>query len=331
MTDTDSNSDLQSVDSKLSRMIESMEENQLRQVLHYLTVIHPDVVEVALNYVVRNNDLISVETEKMANLTERKSARGFSTRNRSLSGGDMKPGLPSRGEELDNGDTAKPHTRLLPSNKAPPQSRELPEENSVSRLKGSSIRTAPVQAKPVLENSQTPPRPPVSVHAPGGSVIAYLIYEPASSGKLILHYSTSPLDHAIGAWSPGAGKSIPGFKVKQNSGRSDLIGNCAGGVTGRKNYFSGWCQFVRAAKGLNGCVTLLEPPTFVGLPTDVYVFMNESHSQTVKLRPGVPIDVSNILAVAALPKHTSFYSDSITIDIMKWLSEASSIGASSML
>lgn len=320
---------LHSVDDKLSCMIESLEEHQLRQVLHHLTVIHPDAVEVALNNVVRNDDSFSAETEQMTNLTGRMTL-GFSTRNRSVSGGDMKPGLLSRSAELDSGDTAQPPTRKLPPTKAPPQSRVLPEKNTASRLKSLSNRTALVQAQPVSEN-HTPPRPSVPLPAPGGVVVAYLIYEPASSGKLILHYSTSPLANAIGAWSPGAGKSIPGFKVKENGGRSDLIGNCAGGVAGRKNYFSGWCQYVRAAKGLNGCVTLLEPPTFVGLPVDVYVYMNESHSQTVKFQPGVPVDVSNILAVAALPKHTSFYSNSITIDIMKWLGEASGIGASSML
>ena len=52
----------------------------------------------------------------------------------------------------------------------------------------------------------------------------------------------------------GPGKSIQGFKFKQNEGRVELIRGIAGGDQNRRKYFSGWCQFIKLAKLFNGYV-----------------------------------------------------------------------------
>ena len=80
----------------------------------------------------------------------------------------------------------------------------------------------------------------------------YLVYD-AAGFKLIEHYSKTKVAGAIGFYAPGPGCQIPGFKFKSKQGRNELIGNCtSGGVAGRKNYYSGWCQFVRSAKAMKG-------------------------------------------------------------------------------
>ena len=313
---------------KLGRIIDDLDEYQLRKAVHQLALIHPDIVETAIT------------TAKTHLSPGWMTARSYSPF--------VKQPLRIFGGEEDSEDAPQLSPKAVTQSRyetnelqSPVSQVPIPQSNSRQDYYYTSQSTSPdTQARhgsklEVVESqcSQPPrPSPPakIPVVEPSGDTIAcYLVYESGSSGKLILHYSKTILDHAIGKWVPGNGKRIQGFKVTQNSGRSDLIGNCAGGVTGRKNYFSGWCQFIRAAKALNGSVTLLEP-TGVGLPVDVYVYFHDK-SQTVKLLSGTPVDVSNIVAVACLPKHTAFYSNSMTIDMMKWLGEAMNIGAASMM
>ena len=204
----------------------------------------------------------------------------------------------------------------------------------------SPVREEPIETPPATP-AHAPPietaltasvekPPPISSPMKAASGPAcYLVYETDSSGRLVLHYSKEPVASAIGMWVPGPGKTISGFKFTQNVGRSVLIGNCSAGVQGRHNYCSGWCQFVRGARLMNGQVTLWDP-TAKGLFVDVHVYNNttNAHEQTVELRRGEPTDVSTILAVACLPKNTQFFSN-MAVDIVKWLGDGNTIGAAS--
>lgn len=162
---------------------------------------------------------------------------------------------------------------------------------------------------------------------PGGA--CYLVYEPDSSGRLVEHYSKTPIEDAIGRWVPVGAKSIAGFKFKQNLGRNVLIGNCSAGVQGRKNYSSGWCQFVRSARVMEADVMLWDPVS-KGLMVDVFLYQDDNRPthQTVKLLPGVAHSVGKTLAVACIPKNTPFY-EGMAVDILKWLADGSNYGASS--
>ena len=166
--------------------------------------------------------------------------------------------------------------------------------------------------------------------APEDVAGCYLVYNETGGGRLDIHYSRSDVTKSCGVWHPGPGKKIQGFKLSQNAGRAQLIGNCAAGIAGRKNYYSGWCQFVRAARGMNGSVTL-KPFSGNGLEVDVYLFFEKPGDglQTVKLEDGCPIDVSRIDAVACLPKHAIFVQGFETIDQLHWLNMASTSGAAS--
>ena len=166
----------------------------------------------------------------------------------------------------------------------------------------------------------------------------YLLYD-ADSCKLKLQYSTTRVRDAIGFYCAGTGHTIRGFKFTKNFGRSELIGNCASGVTGRKNYYSGWCQFLRAARALNGPVWIYpRTESQPGLDVDIYVYYKEPNDQNElaldgqnsnKLEDGVLCNISNIDGVACLPKHADFFTEVKTMDMNRWMTEGNIIGATS--
>jgi len=158
----------------------------------------------------------------------------------------------------------------------------------------------------------------------------YLVYDPDGC-KLLLHYSKTAVPSAAGFWRPGPTKKIQGFKFKRNQGRSDLIGNCASGVAGRKNYYSGWCQFVRAARNMGGRVTAYGHPGR-GLDVDVYLYCEGTRDgvQTVRMEPMESADVNEgVNAVACLPRHAPFVEGAERMDLSHWMTKASTVGAAS--
>jgi hypothetical protein len=174
---------------------------------------------------------------------------------------------------------------------------------------------------------------PSSADAPvpkGGA--CYLVYESDSSGRIVEHYSMIPVEGAIGRWSSDT-KKIAGFKFKRNLGKNVLIGNCSAGVQGRKNYCSGWCQFVRSAQVMDASVMLWDPLAGnKGMAVDVYMYYNDSRPthQTQRLKPGIAYTTEKLLAVACIPKNTPFF-EGMAVDLLKWLADGSSYGYSSKM
>ena len=168
----------------------------------------------------------------------------------------------------------------------------------------------------------------------------YLHYD-SSSAKLKLQYTATPVPNAIGFYSS---PTIPEFKYKKNFGRSDLIGNCASGVAGRKQYYSGWCQFIRAARS----AIASEEKTFgettgefwifprdhddqKGLDVDMYIYDALATYQTVLLSENKPLreELLNADAVTCLPKHSDVFEEVKQMELNRWLVRANNIGATS--
>ena len=138
------------------------------------------------------------------------------------------------------------------------------------------------------------------------SIGCYLLYENDSSGKLVAHFSMDKIDNALGFWCPSDGKKIQGFKFKQNSGRSELVRGCAGGVAGRKLYYTGWVQFIKLAKNYNGKVVLL--PKVDGVQSlDVQLFGYTFDGEIVEFEENRMVDITCLQAVACLPKGENIY------------------------
>jgi hypothetical protein len=165
----------------------------------------------------------------------------------------------------------------------------------------------------------------------------YLVYEADSSGRLIEIYSKTPIENAIGMWIPGAGHALPDFKFTQGqngNGRNVLIGNCAAGTLGRKNYASGWCSFIRSAQLKNGIVTLVDPMEGQkGLLVDVYIYNDSAEKEeTVLLQAFRPTPVGSALAAACMPRNSRFLYLGISgIPLNKWLEDGRKHGTSSKL
>lgn len=104
--------------------------------------------------------------------------------------------------------------------------------------------------------------------APTTSEGCYLSYLSDSGGKLELQYSRTPVENAVGFWAAGHGKKIQPFKFN-GGGRQELIKGIAGGEIGKKNYYSGVCQFVKEAKKFKGWV-LLHDTIVQGIGVYVY-------------------------------------------------------------
>jgi hypothetical protein len=135
----------------------------------------------------------------------------------------------------------------------------------------------------------------------------YLVYESLSGGRLMLFYSKGQIPkNAIGFWCAGPGRSIQGFKFKQNGGRQELIKGIAGGDSNRKKYFSGWCQFIRQAKAFNGYVIKF-PNSEQGVEVDVIGYKSEEErAYELDLDAGL-IEVGKFDAIAVVPKHNTAY------------------------
>jgi hypothetical protein len=156
----------------------------------------------------------------------------------------------------------------------------------------------------------------------------YLVYESDSSGKLIQHYSKIALPEAIGFWQPGEGKKIQGFKFKQNLGKSELIRNLTGGVEGRKNFYSGWCQFIKSAKLMKGTITKYAVPEGVqALEVDIYMYYKEG-DKIVMIEDGVAIDVTTMSGVACLPKNHDALGGASKMDEVMFFQKTSDAGSS---
>jgi len=102
----------------------------------------------------------------------------------------------------------------------------------------------------------------------------YLIYDNASGGTLVLHYSHSQVpENAVGFWVPGKDRKIQEFKYDTDSGYVELIRGIVGGEKNKRKYYSGWCQFIQLAKSFGGKVAK-KPDFEQGIKVDIYGYQD---------------------------------------------------------
>jgi len=166
-------------------------------------------------------------------------------------------------------------------------------------------------------------------NAAQGPTGCYLVYEPASGGRLMLHYSQGVVPvNAIGFWAPGPTQKIQGFKFKQAGGRSELIKGIAGGDSNRRKYFVGWCQFLKLCKAKKGSVIQFTPEQ--GVDVDIYGFVqSKCHPEFLSLDRMV--DIGEYDAIAVMPKHHEFLKGVQSLPMSTFLEKGNIAGASTML
>jgi Immune Mapped Protein 2 (IMP2) N-terminal domain len=164
-----------------------------------------------------------------------------------------------------------------------------------------------------------------------GPTGCYLVYEPSSGGRLMLHYSQGMVpENAVGFWLPGPHQSIQLFKFKQACGRSELIRGIAGaGEGGKRKYMSGWCQFLKLAKAKDGKVIQFIPEQ--GLAVDVYGYeIATQQPLQLDLESGLQ-DIRHLNAIAVVPRHHEFLKGVKTITATNFLDLGNLAGASTTM
>lgn len=155
----------------------------------------------------------------------------------------------------------------------------------------------------------------------------YMIYDNASGGTLVLHYSkTSVPENAVGFWAPGPGQGIQDFKYATNRGYSELIRGIVGGEKNRKKYYSGWCQFIQLARQLSGRVKKISHPQQQHVKVDIYgyakgkVWLLDMDDKLV--------DVSDLEAVAVVPHENDRFQGVHALTCLAFLEQGNLEGAS---
>jgi len=152
----------------------------------------------------------------------------------------------------------------------------------------------------------------------------YLTFDSNSGGRFIVQFSKTAVQDAIGFWAPGPGKKLQGFKFKQNEGKSDLMKGVAG-KDYKKKYYSGWCQFIKAAKSHNGYFVKYSENEHIEV--DVYVFFQDS-CEIVQVEDAKLFDVTLISAVAIVAKGNSTFNGVKTAEYGTFLNKGAAAGTS---
>jgi hypothetical protein len=152
-----------------------------------------------------------------------------------------------------------------------------------------------------------------------GPIGCYLTFESSSGGQLVLIYSKSEIPlNAIGFWCPGPDHQIQGFKFKSNGGKSELIKGIAGGDQNRRKYYSGWCQFIKLAKAMQGYVIKFPNPK-QGVEVDIVAYKTASqHPYELDLDQGL-MEVGDFDAIAGtVGRLPSYVCHVLFVRMRKW-------------
>jgi Immune Mapped Protein 2 (IMP2) N-terminal domain len=162
-----------------------------------------------------------------------------------------------------------------------------------------------------------------------GPTGCYLVYEPSSGGRLMIHYSTGAVpDNAVGFWAPAPSHPIQKFKFTGAAGRSELIRGIAGGDANRRKYFVGWCQFLKQAHARKG--SFIQFTAQQGVQVDIYGYVQSRHSPEL-LTSEKMVDLSKYDAIAVMPKHHEFLKGVKSIVMSNFLEKGNLAGASTKL
>ena len=153
----------------------------------------------------------------------------------------------------------------------------------------------------------------------------YLVYTEDSGGKLVLYYSRTVIEDAVGFWMPKGGKKFQGFKFSHNQGKVDLIKGIAGGDSNRRKYYHGWCQFFKAAAITDGLI--YKRPSRGGIEVDLWVFYYETCT-IEKVEDSQFFDATRIYAIACVPKNTMLFNGMKTSELGQFLQKGQLAGAS---
>jgi len=175
-------------------------------------------------------------------------------------------------------------------------------------------------------NNENQPTSSNDHNAEDGPVGCYLVYDPTSSGRLVLHYSQGVVPtNAVGFFCTT--DAIPAFKFQRPS---TLIAGILGGDVGKRKYYNGWCQFLKQATKYSDARVICFHAA-QGLAVDVYAFCHATNScRYLDLRAGLTL-LEPLSAVAVVPQHKQFLKGVKTMNASNFLELGNIAGASTKM
>lgn len=141
----------------------------------------------------------------------------------------------------------------------------------------------------------------------------FLTYTTASNGTLFLNWKHEAVSGALAFFQPG--KKVPAFKFKKAGGREELTRSTD---NVKKNYFQGWCNYLKMAKEYGGPVSLYTH--------DVEIYLL-SGSKIQKFSPGETVDLAKVDACVAMNKGQAALREVKTVDMSRFLNTGQAHGA----
>ena len=159
--------------------------------------------------------------------------------------------------------------------------------------RGSPCRRTPPPAPP-------PPPPPPLAEPPeiqAGTPACYLLFNEASGGAFLTHWSKEPVVGALCAFFPS--KQVPGFKFTTKGGLSEQCRGVSG--PNKKRFYAGWASFIRTAHSHSGVLVFYGNVT----STPIAIYLCQSDTTVLKVPLNVPVNLAHTHAVAVIPMSNS--------------------------
>uniref|UniRef100_A0A6B2LNU8 Immune mapped protein 2 N-terminal domain-containing protein n=1 Tax=Arcella intermedia TaxID=1963864 RepID=A0A6B2LNU8_9EUKA len=126
-----------------------------------------------------------------------------------------------------------------------------------------------------------------------------MFYESTSQGTLFSWWSQEPIQNALAYFKPN--KPVSAFKFKDKGGKNEIIRGCSG--PGIKNYYTGWCQFLKLAQSFEGDFQLLQSDG----EHSPSLYLNLANTAVQKLEAGQAVGTKEAVAGAAASRASSTY------------------------
>ena len=142
----------------------------------------------------------------------------------------------------------------------------------------------------------------------------YLTISESSGGSIFSQWSETPVDGALAYFKPN--KVVPKWKFNSNGGKTEVVRNANKGV-GVKEFYRGYCMFVKMAKSFDG--------DFVMLKDDCGVFLNYDATPVVKASTGSFVSTKLCVAVGVVHSENKDLAE-VLMDNVGFVGRANSAG-----
>jgi len=145
-----------------------------------------------------------------------------------------------------------------------------------------------------------------------GQMGCYLSHHDTSNGTLFLNWKHEELKGALAYFKPQ--KKVAAFKFKKAGGKEELTRE----TNNRKNYFEGWCNYVKLAKEYQS--------TIMYQTSEVYLYTHKG-SKIEEMPRGCMLSLADVEAIAAVPGSKKVFEGVKTISRSLFLNQSQAAGA----